>query len=204
MIRRVLIAMTLSASVLLLFPCEAAAGGCFSQRQGNIKVRFEKLNEHPNFTFHLKCASHRSIDGHPHSRLVKSGFTSAIHGWGSEPGPVFLVAVPRGEMLPGPDEVANPQAWLREELPGTLQSAPLPGIDGDLSAADDRSELEYRVRIVNNVLSVELVDVQRPPNYLLGMWIVGAVFLSAALVVFTVAVLRQLRPYTPPAAHGRR
>lgn len=168
----------------------------FSNKQVQVHVRFKNSHDYPEFDFYLKCSKniHIHIQGGGRDlQKITSSQTIGLSSWG-DLGTVRLVAVPRGQKLPVPEEVPDEPDWVNQQFPGTLQSKRLPGSEGLLGKADDGGEIDYRVTMDANTLTVELVEARLPASP--GKWIALGCFIAfvvaVGLVIGLVVILRSL------------
>jgi hypothetical protein len=157
----------------------------FPRDKTNVQVHFQNLHDFPGFDFYLKCSKgiHIGRSGSHQLHQITSRDWTKLFSWG-DLGTVLLVAVPRGQKLPTPDELPNEPDWLTKELPGTLQSKRLSGSAGVLSKNDNDGEIVYRVAIDGQNLSVEIVEARLPSR--IGTWICLGSIVAVALGIVGV------------------
>jgi hypothetical protein len=159
-------------------------------------MRFDNLEDYPEFDFYLKYAHGRgNLVGSPFITQVQSG-EAIYHFEGSgRNGGAYLLAVPRGQK---PPPLRKDHDWLIEVPAGCFQSAPLKG-----SFSEDGYLVPYQVKIEDGKLEVMM----QPKEWLPGAWsILWLKRLPCILVLlaFCVAtgwlvarIARRLFPYSP-------
>ena len=174
----------------------ADAGLPFFRGNVNVDVRFVNLSDFPDFDFYLKSSD---ISGGNEPRgLKKITASSSAHLFGRGGlGFAFLVAVPRGQPLPTPEELRDQPD--RQEVPGHVAIRTPLGSDGFLSKADNGGEIIYRVAIDGETLAVEVSEARLPPK--IWRW-VALGFLVAVVLIFLLAVglgfmIRQIKRNAP-------
>lgn len=165
-----------SAIIALLgLPASARPDAGFPSPSINIKIRFENLDQYPNYDFYLKYGLSRGRPA-PHITKLESGTMTQLEGRGNRVTSVFLVAIAKGAP---PPKAEDKQDWLSKAPPGGLQSEALPGLDNGVEAT-------YRAHIEGETLRAEFVDSTNPEQNMLLAIAGGCI---SACVLFVVAVV---------------
>ena len=119
----------------------------------DIRVRFENLDEYPNFDFYLKYELGYAM----YLTKVESNKMIRLEGVGTRVSDVYLMAIPRGQVADPHKhrEYPDKDNWLRTPQKGALQSPGFPEVFNG-------HEIDYRVQIEDNQLYVIWVKSRTP------------------------------------------
>lgn len=172
----------------------------------SLTLLFENVTDYPNYDFYVK----HEADGRPHwgglLDKVEPGKVIRLTGR-RDLGHVFLIAVPRGQVIEAPKE--HKEGWLHNAPAGGLQSQPLKGDDAGFSLnVYSGYDVAYRVRIEDNRLEVDWVKSSLSSETILGwimLFVCGLACLSipATIIAVPILVARWTRR-SPPQKNSTR
>ncbi len=172
----------------------------FSNPRTQIQVSFANLEKYPEYDFYVKfgVGEHTLSDYVKVKTLQNPANCATLHAWGrGKLGPMYLVAVPRGQETPGHSELRGKLDWLITKIPGTLQSEQMLGPEGFLSEAENNYEVDYRVHIDRDVLTVVFLQARKP--FSIPWFSIAGMMLLVSLA--TVVIIRRRRSnYAGPSS----
>ncbi len=191
-----LLCQILALTAAFTFIGQACADVGVPARDLDLGFLFKNLGDYPNYDFYLKY-ERGSLNPHSwkaHLTRVTSGTLTRLEGNGSRHNGIFLIAVPRGQVMPVQQKKPGPE-WLKEPPEGGLQSAAL---RGDPPGDDLRNGYDYtfQVRIDGDKLEVEGVESDLNSwwsNARLLAIIVGAACVLIPLTIVVLVVLLIVR-----------
>jgi hypothetical protein len=167
----------------------------------NVHVRFENLDDYPDFDFYLKYGLSNGNVYRKHTLTkLASGVATRLEGEGHYLTRVYLVAVPRGKAPPAiPDLNEDDSGWHERTAPGTIQSPPLA-----VSAEDSGYICPYRATLEGKVLGATALPLEDPPEVRartrLGFICVGLALSAVVAVWLGLRLARRLRRRTSSPA----
>lgn len=148
-----------------------------------IAIGIENLEQYSEFDFYVhQVMGQRTwriqrIDLRTLTRIAENG----------GPGDLSLIALPRGNVMPAPEE------FDKSKPLGLIRSERLTAENNFVGKDDNGSEYRYRVRINGERITAELVDVKRPMRDSLGWLITISVLgVCTALAGTMVIIMRRL------------
>jgi hypothetical protein len=147
----------LAWAAVLTIASQASADAGIPAPSVDLGFVFKNLGKYRDYDFYLKY----EVGGlNPKARgafltKVEPDTLTRLEGRGRQHSEIFLIALPRGQMLPAPVK-ANPE-WLKNPPADGLQSPPLKG-DAPGGGLGNGYDIIYTVRIDGGVLEVDWIE----------------------------------------------
>jgi hypothetical protein len=196
--------------VFTVLPASQGEAYFLPERQLQIQLCFENLDDYPEYDFYLKYgrSAHAPLR-HLYLTRVSSGEFVHLEGQGLHLTPVYLLAMPRGQQPSLPDKHCRHgrrggEHWLKFAPDGGLQSTPLIGPDpaSPLVVGVEGSRVVYRVTIENGQLEATRVSVELQGQDQLMRLVAVGVGVGVSLGFASLLLWRLIRSQVRSASIG--